>query len=70
MIFNLIPVPPLDGFNIISEIFNLKTTDFYWTVYRYGNVILIALIIFGVTGRIISPAVSTLFYLLQNFIIF
>lgn len=70
MIFNLIPVPPLDGFSIISEIFNLKTTNFYWTVYRYGNVILIALIIFGVTGRIISPAVYTLFGLLQNFIIF
>lgn len=70
MIFNLIPVPPLDGFSIISEIFNLKTTDFYWTVYRYGNLILIALIIFGVTGRIISPCVSFIFSLLQNFIIF
>ena len=69
MIFNLIPVPPLDGFSIISEIFNLKTTNFYWTVYRYGNVILIALIIFGVTGRIISPAVYGIFNLLQNFII-
>ena len=70
MIFNLIPVPPLDGFSIISEIFNLKTTDFYWTVYRYGNVILIALIIFGVTGRIILPCVSFIFNLLQSFIIF
>lgn len=70
MIFNLIPVPPLDGFSIISEIFNLKTTNFYWSVYRYGNVILIALIIFGVTGRIISPAVYGIFSLLQNFIIF
>ena len=70
MIFNLIPVPPLDGFSIICEIFDLKTTDFYWTVYRYGNVILIALIIFGVTGRIISPCVSFIFNLLQSFIIF
>ena len=69
MIFNLIPVPPLDGFSIISEIFNLKTTNFYWNVYRYGNWILIALIIFGVTSRIISPAVYTLFSLLQNLII-
>lgn len=70
MIFNLIPCPPLDGFSIISEIFNLKTTSFYWTLYRYGDWILLALIIFGVTGRIISPAVYTLFSLLQNLIIF
>ena len=70
MIFNLIPCPPLDGFSIISEIFNLKTTNLYWTLYRYGNVILIALIIFGVTSRIISPAVYFLFSLLQNYIIF
>lgn len=70
MIFNLIPCPPLDGFSIISEIFNLKTTDLYWTVYRYGDWILMALIIFGVTGRIISPAVNAIFGILQNFIIF
>ena len=34
MIFNLIPCPPLDGFSIISEIFNIKHTEFYWTLYR------------------------------------
>ena len=70
MIFNLIPCPPLDGFTIISEIFNLRGTDIYWTLCRYGNWILIALIIFGGTSRIISPAVSTLFSLIQNYIIF
>lgn len=70
MIFNLIPCPPLDGFSIVGEIFNLKQSDLYWTVYQYGNWILMGLIIFGVTGRIISPAVYFLFGLLQNFIIF
>ena len=49
MIFNLIPCPPLDGFSIISEIFNIKHTEIYWTLYRYGDWILIALIIFGIT---------------------
>ena len=68
MIFNLIPCPPLDGFSIISEIFNIKHTEFYWTLYRYGNWILIALIIFGITGRIISPCVSFLFSLITGFI--
>ncbi len=31
MIFNLIPCPPLDGFSVITEIFNIKTTELYWT---------------------------------------
>ena len=69
MIFNLIPCPPLDGFSIISEIFNIKHTEIYWTLYRYGDWILIALIIFGITGRIISPCVNFLFGILSSFII-
>ena len=64
MIFNLIPCPPLDGFSIISEIFNIKHTEFYWTVYRYGDWILIALIIFNITGMIITPCVRFLLNLL------
>ena len=69
MIFNLIPCPPLDGFSIISEIFIIKHTEIYWTLYRYGVWILIALIIFGITGRIISPCVNFLFGILSSFII-
>ena len=69
MIFNLIPCPPLDGFSVISEIFNIKHTGFYWTLYRYGDWILIALIIFGITGMIISPCVDFFFELLQRFIL-
>lgn len=68
MIFNLIPCPPLDGFSVISEIFDIKHTELYWTIYRYGDWILIALIIFGITGMIISPCVSFLFSLLNSFI--
>ena len=68
MIFNLIPCPPLDGFSIISEIFNIKHTEFYWTLYRYGNWILIALIIFGITGMIISPCVQFFMSVLNNLI--
>ena len=70
MIFNLIPVPPLDGFNIIAQIFNFGGKEIYWQIYRYGNWILVALIVFGITGMIISPCVSFLFNLLVNTIIF
>lgn len=70
MIFNLIPCPPLDGFSVLSEIFNLKTTNIYWTLLKYSDFIFIGLIVFGVTSAIISPCVSFLFGLLQNYIIF
>lgn len=64
MIFNLIPVPPLDGFNIIAQIFNIGQTDLYWKLYNYGNWILVALIVFGITGMIISPCVQILYRLI------
>ena len=61
MVFNLIPVPPLDGFNIIAQIANFGQSDIYWTIYRYGSWILIALIVFGITGFIISPCVRIIY---------
>ena len=70
MIFNLIPCPPLDGFSVITEIFNLKTTELYWRLYQCGNWILIALIIFGVTSKILSPCLNFLYSLLASYIIY
>jgi Zn-dependent protease len=60
MIFNLLPVPPLDGFNIVTEIFNLRRYRFWYTLYNYGFPILMVLIMLGVTSRIMTPALSAL----------
>jgi Zn-dependent protease len=70
MIFNLIPVPPLDGFTVITEIFNLRFTNTYYTMVRYGYFILLALILFDVTSMIISPCVSFFMNLITNLIIY
>lgn len=69
MIFNLIPVPPLDGFTVVTELFNVKHTPAYYTVCRYGSVILLGLILFDVTSMILSPLVSFFMGLITNFII-
>lgn len=61
MVFNLLPIPPLDGFNIITQIFNLKQTEFYYRVYDKGFLILMFFIVFGLTGKILWPAVSTIY---------
>ena len=58
MIFNLIPCPPLDGWGIITQLFGLDRYSWWYKVYQYGTWILLALIIFNVTDRIITPLVS------------
>ena len=60
LIFNLIPCPPLDGWGIITQIFRLDKYSWWYKVYQYGTWILLALIVFNVTDRIITPLVSTL----------
>ena len=56
-VFNLLPVPPLDGFGIITQIFRLDRYSWYYPLYRNGFYILMVLIIFNVTSRILTPAV-------------
>lgn len=70
MIFNLIPVPPLDGFSIITELFNIRHTQLYYTIYNNGFFILMALIIFDITDMILTPGVSFFMNLIWNYIIF
>ncbi len=58
MVFNLLPVPPLDGFNIITQIFKLDRYSWYPVVYNNGFIILMVLIIFNITDMILTPAIS------------
>ena len=61
MFFNLIPVPPLDGFNVISSIFNIKHTELYYKIYQNGMFILLALIIFNVVDVVLRFTVDPMF---------
>lgn len=58
MVFNLLPVPPLDGFNILTEIFNLRKYSWYYPVYDKGFLILLVLIIFDVTDIVLLPGIN------------
>lgn len=61
MVFNLIPVPPLDGFGLVTELFNLRKTSWYYTVYQYGGVILLLMLLFGVISKILHPLTSGIY---------
>ncbi|MBQ6622581.1 MAG: site-2 protease family protein [Mogibacterium sp.] len=69
MIFNLIPVPPLDGFGVITQLFNLRSTSWYYKVYQNGYMILMLLLLLGVVDNILSPGVNAVFQLLVDHII-
>lgn len=66
MIFNLIPVPPLDGFNVAAELFNFRYKPIYYKLHEKGFLILMLLILFNITGMILSPLVNFFFNLLFN----
>ena len=68
-LFNLLPVPPLDGFNIITEIFNFRKYSWYGTLYQAGGIILMVLIFFRLTSLILAPAVNAIFNAVVSFII-
>ncbi len=58
-VINMIPVPPLDG-SVFLKYFTKITPETYYTIARWGIVILIALINIPFTARIIMMCVKIL----------
>ena len=54
-IFNLIPIPPLDGSWVAASIFGAPVELFFRHVARFGFLIIIALSYMGVLGAIMRP---------------
>ncbi len=63
-VFNLIPIPPLDGYQILSGLLPREAAISYSRIQPYGMWILIALLFLGVIGAIIGSVVGVLFSLL------
>ena len=70
-VINMIPVPPLDG-SVFLKYFSKISAETYYTIARWGIVILIALINIPFTSRIIMMLVkflATIFLLIAGLII-
>jgi len=63
-IFNLIPVPPLDGSKILLGLLPSSPAYRYAKLESYGPVILLILVLSGIIGKILFPLVFFLFNLL------
>ena len=61
-IFNLLPVPPLDGSKILAGLLPERQMNIFYTLERYGFIILIMLMMLGVLGRIITPLVNVVYH--------
>lgn len=69
-LFNLLPIPPLDGASVLSNyVHSPKLDEFFARIEPYGMFILLALIYLGIVGKLIGP-VSSLIYLLLRQLIF
>ncbi|OGF65186.1 MAG: hypothetical protein A2Y62_17595 [Candidatus Fischerbacteria bacterium RBG_13_37_8] len=63
-IFNLIPVPPLDGSWILEGLMPRSWEPAYRQIKPYGFMILLILMVTGLLWYIVGPLASLLFYLL------
>ena len=66
MIFNLIPVPPLDGFNIVAQATKFNESPWFDSVYSKGPVILILLLVTNITGYILRPGISAVSHVINS----
>lgn len=56
-VFNLIPIPPLDGSSILAGLLPRDLAMQYEKIEPYGFIILLALLLTGVVGYIILPPI-------------
>jgi Zn-dependent protease len=67
-IFNLIPIPPLDGFAILGGLLPRHLAVRLWSIEPYGILILMVLLFTNILRPILSAAVGAIFTLYQNII--
>jgi Zn-dependent protease len=63
-IFNLLPIAPLDGSKVLLTLLPLDLAREYQKTFRYGFLILLALLYFNVIGRVLSAILLPIFSIL------
>jgi Zn-dependent protease len=58
MVLNLLPVPPLDGSRVVSSILPGPWAYRYSLLEPYGLIIIVILLLTGILGQILMPAVA------------
>jgi len=72
-VFNLIPIPPLDGSKILAGLLPARQSYEFLKFESYGPLILIILVYFGLLSQILNPLIIFFFFfldILSNLILF
>lgn len=59
-LFNLIPIPPLDGSKILASILPRRMHGFLYQLEAYGTIILVLLIATNITSKVLGPIAMSL----------
>ncbi len=62
MVLNMLPLPPLDGGRVLTGLLPMPYSAYVAKIEPYGFFILIALLLMGLLGKIIWPAVMFLMF--------
>lgn len=65
-VFNLIPIPPLDGSKIVAEIFGGRVAVFFFNIQRYGIMILFILLWFPPVSQFLSYMIFGVLNVMAN----
>lgn len=57
-VFNVLPIPPLDGFHVVTSLFVRKSYKVVDFLRQYGYWILLILLFTGVLDYILTPAID------------
>lgn len=57
-VFNLLPVPPLDGSRILTGLLPLKLAYEYAKIEKFGFLITLVLVWFGIVWRLVVPGIN------------
>jgi Zn-dependent protease len=60
-VFNLVPIPPLDGSRILESLLPVEQAAAYARFQPYGTLLILALLYTGIVGRVMFPAVRWLY---------
>ena len=66
-VFNILPIPPLDGFHIVSALFIKRSNKVIEFLYRFGFIILIVLLLFGVISQLFVLIANPILYAFGSF---
>jgi Zn-dependent protease len=57
-VFNMVPIPPLDGGNVLAGLLPESLAASYYRLRPYGVIILYALMLTGILWRLVAPVES------------